>query len=286
MHSDRLKGLASLHGGLLLFGGTALFSQTLNLNALDMTAWRCLIAGVLLLGWLKLRGKPLGFELKQHNIGILGLSVLMGLHWVTYFHSMQIAGVTVGILALFTFPVMTVVLEPVFDRVGLKGKDLFAALLVVSGITLMTPSLNPDDPIALGVFWGVISAFLFTLRNLFMKKYYSQYSPLLTMGWQSLLVALMLLPFVTGKLFTLPGEQWFQLFLLATVFTAAPHTLLANSLRYLKAASISLISCLQPVYGALLAFLILGEQAETMTLIGGSLIIAAAVNETLSKKKA
>jgi len=286
VHSDHLKGLLSLHSGLLLFGGTALFSQTLNLNALDMTAWRCLIAGVLLLGWLKLRGKPLGFEQIQLNIGILGLSVVMGLHWVTYFHAMQIAGVTVGILALFTFPVMTVLLEPVFDRVRLQGKDLFAALLVVGGITLMTPSLNPDDPIALGVFWGVISAFLFTLRNLFMKKYYSRYSPLLTMGWQSLLVALMLLPFVSGKLFTLPSEQWFQLFLLATVFTAAPHTLLANSLRYLKAASISLISCLQPVYGALLAFLILGEQAETMTLIGGSLIIAAAVNETLSKKKA
>ncbi|MDX1318818.1 MAG: EamA family transporter [Oceanospirillum sp.] len=286
MRSDHLKGLLSLHGGLLLFGGTALFSQTLNLNALDMTAWRCLIAGVMLLGWLQLRGRSLGFEHWRHNLGILGLSVLMGLHWVTYFHSMQIAGVTVGILALFTFPVMTVLLEPVFDRVRLKGKDLFAALLVVGGITLMTPSLNPDDPIALGVFWGVISAFLFTLRNLFMKKYYSQYSPVQTMGWQSLLVAIMLLPFVNGKLFTLPGEQWFQLFLLATVFTAAPHTLLANSLRYLKAASISLISCLQPVYGALLAFLILGEQAETMTLIGGSLIIAAAVNETLSKKKA
>ncbi len=285
MRSEHLKGLFSLHGGLLLFGGTALFSQTIHLSALDMTAWRCLIAGVLLLGWLQLRGRPLSFEHSRHNLGILGLSVLMGLHWVTYFHSMQIAGVTVGILALFTFPVMTVLLEPVFDRVRLKGKDLFAALLVVAGITLMTPSLNPDDPIALGVFWGVISAFLFTLRNLFMKKYYSQYSPLLTMGWQSLLVALMLLPFVSDEVLSLPGEQWFQLFLLATVFTAAPHTLLANSLRYLKAASISLISCLQPVYGALLAFLILGEQAETMTLIGGSLIIAAAVNETLSKKQ-
>ncbi|WP_417598396.1 DMT family transporter [Oceanospirillum sp.] len=285
MHSDHLKGLLSLHGGLLLFGGTALFSQTLHLNALDMTAWRCLIAGVLLLGWLRLRNKKIGFAHNHHNLGILGLSVLMGLHWVTYFHSMQIAGVTVGILSLFTFPVMTVLLEPVFDRARLKGKDLFAALLVVSGVSLMTPSLNPDDPIALGVFWGVISAFLFTLRNLFMKKYYSQYSPVQTMGWQSLLVAIMLLPFVSGEVLSLPGEQWFQLFLLATVFTAAPHTLLASSLRYLKAASISLISCLQPVYGALLAFLILGEQAQTMTLIGGSLIIAAAVNETLSKKQ-
>lgn len=282
---DRLKGLISLHSGLLLFGGTALFSQTLQLNALDITAWRCLIAALFLFAWLSLRRQPLLFANRQHNWGILGLSVLMGAHWVTYFHAMQVAGVTVGILALFTFPVMTVLLEPVFDRVRLKAKDLMAALLVVAGVSLMTPSLNPDDPIALGVFWGVISAFLFTLRNLLMKKYYGGYSPLLTMGWQSLLVGILLLPFVTAKVLSLPQDQWLQLLILATVFTAAPHTLLANSLRYLKAASISLISCLQPVYGALLAFLILGEEAETMTLIGGSLIIAAAVNETLSKRK-
>lgn len=281
---DRLKGLISLHAGLLLFGGTALFSQTLQLNALDITAWRCLIAALFLFAWLSLRKRPLLFASRKHNWGILGLSLLMGIHWVTYFHAMQVAGVTVGILALFTFPVMTVLLEPVFDRVRLKSKDLLAALLVVAGVGLMTPSLNPEDPITQGVFWGVTSALLFTLRNLFMKKYYGSYSPLLTMGWQSLLVGVMLLPFVTSEVLTLPSDQWLQLLILATVFTAAPHTLLANSLRYLKAASISLISCLQPVYGALLAFLILGEQAETMTLIGGGLIIAAAVNETLNKR--
>lgn len=285
MKSDQFKGLLSLHSGLLLFGGTALFSQTIALNALDMTTWRCLIAAVLLLGWLLFKRQPLLFASSGHNLGILGLSVLVGLHWITYFHAMQVAGVTVGILALFTYPVMAVLLEPLFDRVRLKLKDLLAALLVVGGVSLMTPSLNPDDPIALGVFWGVLSALLFTLRNLLMKKYYSSYSPVQTMGWQSALVAVMLLPFAGAEVLNLPEAQWVQLLLLGTVFTAAPHTLLANSLRYLKAASISLISCLQPVYGALLAFLLLGEQPELMTLIGGSLIIAAAVNETLGKRK-
>ena len=60
-----------------------------------------------------------------------------------------------------------------------------------------------------------------------------------------------------------------KLLLLGTVFTAAPHTLLANSLRYLKAASISLISRLQPVYGAGLGFILLAEIPEVTTFIGG-----------------
>ncbi len=282
--SDHLKGLTSLHLGLLLFGGTAIFSQTLQLNALDLTTWRCLIAAALLLGWLSLRRKSLRFDNRKEWLGIVGLSVLMGLHWVTYFHSMQIAGVTVGMLALFTYPVITVFLEPVFNKTRLQIRDLFAALLVVGGVVMMTPSLNPDDPIAMGVFWGVISALLFTLRNLTMKKYYSSHSPVKTMGWQTLFVFIMLLPFSSDEVLSLDADQWLQLLLLGTIFTAAPHTLLANSLCFLKASSVSLISCLQPVYGAVLAFILLSEQPEVTTLLGGCLIIAAAANETLKKK--
>lgn len=282
--SNHFRGLLSLHAGLLLFGGTALFSQTIALNALDMTTWRCLVAAILLLGWLKLRRQPLGFTHHREWLGILGLSVLMGLHWVTYFHAMQVAGVAVGMLSLFTFPVITVLLEPIFDKTRLHFGDLAAALLVVCGIALMTPTLDANNPVSLGIFWGVLSACLFTLRNLIQKRYFSHYSPLLTMGWQTLLVMLLLLPFTSDEVTHLASEQWLQLLLLGTVFTAAPHTLLANSLRYLKAASISLISCLQPVYGVVLAFLLLEEQPALMTLIGGSLILAAAAKETLKKR--
>ncbi|OPX55831.1 EamA domain-containing membrane protein RarD [Oceanospirillum multiglobuliferum] len=282
--SDHLKGLLSLHAGLLLFGGTALFSQTIALNALDMTTWRCLVAAVLLLGWLKIRNQPVVFTNHRYWLGMFGLSVLMGLHWITYFHAMQVAGVAVGMLSLFTFPVITVLLEPLFDKTRLRLGDLGAALLVILGVVLMTPALDSENPISVGIFWGVVSAFLFTLRNLIQKRYFSHYSPLLTMGWQTLFVMLMLLPFTSEAVAELGYEQWLQILLLGTVFTAAPHTLLANSLRYLKAASISLISCLQPVYGVVLAFLLLGDQPALMTLLGGTLILAAAIKETLKKR--
>lgn len=282
--SDQYKGLFSLHGGLLLFGGTAIFSHTLDLSALDITAWRCVVAAALLLGWLGLRKKTLVFNSTAHWLGLIALSVLMGLHWVTYFHSMQVSSVTTGMLALFTYPVITVLLEPVFDRTRLQLRDLLAAILVVSGVVLMTPALDPDNPVAAGVFWGILSAALFSVRNILQRRYFSAYSPVLIMGWQTFFVAAMLLPFASHQLFSLPSEQWFQLLLLGTVFTAAPHTLLANSLRYLKATSVGLISCLQPVYGTLLAAILLSEHPDFMTIAGGLLIIAAAANETLKKQ--
>jgi drug/metabolite transporter (DMT)-like permease len=38
--------------------------------------------------------------------------LLMCVHWVTYFHAMQVSTVAIGMIALYTYPVMSVLLEP------------------------------------------------------------------------------------------------------------------------------------------------------------------------------
>ncbi|HBJ28053.1 MAG TPA: EamA family transporter, partial [Cobetia sp.] len=43
--------LMSIHLGIALLGGTALFSKGVPLSALDITTWRSLLAGLFLL-WL------------------------------------------------------------------------------------------------------------------------------------------------------------------------------------------------------------------------------------------
>ena len=76
-----------------------------------------------------------------------------------------------------------------------------------------------------------------------------------------------------------------MLLLLGTVFTALPHALIAASLRHLRAKTFSLIACMQPFYGVVLAVLLLGEQPTWGTLLGGLLITSASVYETLNTHK-
>ncbi|WP_350636509.1 EamA family transporter, partial [Pseudoalteromonas sp. GW168-MNA-CIBAN-0100] len=56
----------------------------------------------------------------------------------------------------------------------------------------------------------------------------------------------------------------------------------AASLKHLSAATAGLIACLQPLYGTLLAIIILHERPSIATFIGGALIVSAACFETWS----
>ncbi|TMP69797.1 EamA family transporter [Pseudoalteromonas sp. S1609] len=281
------QSLIYLHIAVLLFGGTALFAKLIGLNALDITAYRAAIAGVAICVLLTLQKKPIKLHhAKDYVIAIL-LGVAVGIHWVTYFAGMQLAGITVGMLAFFTYPVITVFLEPLFNKSKPKAKDIISAVVVIIGIYLLIPNVNLGDDITLGVLTGVVSALFFALRNITHKRYFSEYGGPQTMFYQTLVASLMLCAFIEVPITQINDTDLILLLIAGVVFTAMPHSLFAASLKHLSAATAGLISCLQPLYGTILAIIILHERPSVMTLIGGALIVSAACFETwsISRKK-
>ncbi|WP_418608380.1 DMT family transporter [Pseudoalteromonas sp. US3C1013] len=281
------QSLIYLHIAVLLFGGTALFAKLIGLNALDITAYRAAIAGVAICVLLILQKKPIKLHhAKDYMIAIL-LGVAVGIHWVTYFAGMQLAGITVGMLAFFTYPVITVFLEPLFNKSKPKTKDIISAIVVIIGIYLLIPNVNLGDDITLGVVTGVVSALFFAIRNITHKRYFSEYGGPQTMFYQTLVASLMLCAFIEVPITQINDTDLILLLIAGVVFTAMPHSLFAASLKNLSAATAGLISCLQPLYGTILAIIILHERPSVMTLIGGALIVSAACFETwsISRKK-
>ena len=281
------QSLIYLHIAVLLFGGTALFAKLIGLNALDITAYRAAIAGLAICVLLTLQKKPIKLHrAKDYVIAIL-LGVAVGIHWVTYFAGMQLAGITVGMLAFFTYPVITVFLEPLFNKSKPKAKDIISAVVVIIGIYLLIPNVNLGDDITLGVLTGVVSALFFALRNITHKRYFSEYGGPQTMFYQTLVASLMLCAFIEVPITQINDTDLILLLIAGVVFTAMPHSLFAASLKHLSAATAGLISCLQPLYGTILAIIILHERPSVMTLIGGALIVSAACFETwsISRKK-
>ena len=281
------QSLIYLHIAVLLFGGTALFAKLIGLNALDITAYRAAIAGVAICVLLILQKKPIKLHhAKDYMIAIL-LGVAVGIHWVTYFAGMQLAGITVGMLAFFTYPVITVFLEPLFNKSKPKAKDIISAIVVIIGIYLLIPNVNLGDDITLGVLTGVVSALFFAIRNITHKRYFSEYGGPQTMFYQTLVASLMLCAFIEVPITEINDTDLILLLIAGVVFTAMPHSLFAASLKHLSAATAGLISCLQPLYGTILAIIILHERPSVMTLIGGALIVSAACFETwsISRKK-
>lgn len=280
MNAAKSSGLIELHLAVLMFGGTALFSKLIPLSALDITLLRCCVASVVLGLLVKFRRQHLTLASKQDYLVAIGLGVIVSLHWVTYFAAMQLSSVAIGMIAFFTYPVMTVIAEPLLTGNKIKPQDIASGVLVLIGVILLIPEANLGNDTTLGIAIGILSAMLFTARNLLQKRYFTQYSGPHAMFYQTLVAVVFLLPWHEADLNSIPLDVWGLIILLGVVFTAAPHALFTSALRHLSAKTVGLVSCLQPFYGAMLALVILGEELSLTTLIGGTIIVATAIFET------
>lgn len=279
------QSLFYLHTAVILFGGTALFAKLIGLPALDITVYRTGVAGICLFILLSFGKKQRRLNnTKDYAIAVV-LGILVGIHWFTYFKSMQLAGITVGMIAFFTYPVITVFLEPLISKTRLKNKDIISAIAVSFGIYLLVPEASLGNDVTLGVVTGVFSALFFALRNIFHKKNFAQYSGPQTMMYQTFVASIMLCAFIEVPPMQVETSDWWLILLVGTLFTALPHSLFASSLRQLSATTAGLISCLQPLYGSILAFVVLYERPNMWVIIGGILVVSAAFFETWSVTK-
>ena len=126
------------------------------------------------------RGKPLAYltgiksfwkynfkiNYKSHGIAILLSGFFMALHWITYFFSLQWSSVAIGMMALFTYPLITVFLEPLFMNVKLQKRHFILGLMVIFGIYFLVPEFNIENSKTQGLLIGLLSALAYSLRNL------------------------------------------------------------------------------------------------------------------------
>ena len=278
--TNSFKGLLAVHSAVLIFGLTALFSKLISLTALEITLLRSIFAAFIIFAIFLWQKKSIKLSHpKDYGIVIL-LGVLLALHWVTYFHSMQISSIAVGVIALYTFPIITVFLEPLFHGERPHIKDVISAFTVLFGIYLLVPEFSLSNETTQGILWGVLSALFFALRNIVQGHYFRGYTARHSLFYQTLVTFIVLLPFSFEVIPAVTNIQWGQLLILGVFFTALPHTLFAFSLLNLKAKTVSLVACVQVVYATIFAALLLSEWPQLSTVVGGLIVVSAAMYES------
>ncbi len=279
-------GLASVYIATVLLAINGLLSKTIHLDAVSITALRCAIACAALLAFARWEGSPWGFVSWRRKLLVIGLGVLMGLHWSLFFHAIQVSTVAIGILAHFSSPLITVTLEPLLDRRWPAWEDAIAAACVMLGLGIMVPQWSLDNQALWGIVFGLGSALTMASRNVFQRRWLQGESSAQGMVVQTGVAALLCLPALdVAGASALPASQWGYILLLGLVSTALAHTLLVVGLKHLPAKTVGLISCFQPPIAIVLSALLLREMPAGRTLVGGSLILACALYEAIKVQR-
>jgi len=274
-----LSRFIELYTAILIISTSGALGRYIQLPPELTIFWRSVLATIFL--YLLCRWKK--FNLKIYSKAdlakiVLG-GILFGAHWVTYFYALQLSTVAIGMLSIYTYPVLTSFLEPFILKTKFRMYHFGLGVLVLIGIYFLVPDFSFDNRYTQAVGFGVFSALCYSLRNILMKPKIEKYNGFSLMFYQVFIISILLLPFlfVHGT----PGltENWVPLITLALFTTCVGHTLFLMSFRHFSITTASIMSSMQPVFGIIIAIIFLKEYPSLITLVGGALILSAVIIE-------
>ncbi|MFZ5969848.1 MAG: DMT family transporter [Bacillota bacterium] len=271
---------------VFLFGLAGLFGKLVMLPAIIIVLGRVFFASLFLISISILRKQDIKLQESRDYFYLLIQGVMLVVHWWTFYQSIQVSTVAVGLLTFSTFPVFVAFLEPVVFKEKLKVKDILLAGITFFGVLFVVPELDVSNNMTQGALWGIASGFTFAILSILNRKYVKKYSSILIALYQDGVALIVLLPFLWLLKPVISLQDILLLGLLGIVFTGVSHTLFINSLTKIKARTASIIASLEPVYGIIFAFLLLGEMPKVKMVFGGLIILGTAFYSTVMKEEA
>ena len=264
MQNDRTKSLLYFHFLVFLFGFTSILGVLIQLEALPLVVWRMGIAA-LALGIYCLLFKRDNFKLpKKLTTKIIFSGILIGVHWIAFFHAIKVAGVSLTLSMLATCAFFVAIIEPLYFKKKWLFYELFFGTIAAAGILIIfwaeIESLN-------GIVVALIAAVLSALFSVVNSKMVHQVSTItltfyeLLIGFIALLFYLILVHPESLEKAIPSTTDIFWLLLLSIICTSYAMNATFIVMRKLTPFTIMMIINLEPVYGILLDLAIFGEAA-------------------------
>lgn len=271
-----------MHIATFLWGITAILGKLISISEFPLVWYRVLFVSIsmgLFPGMIR--------QLKQldrRTFFILsGIGIILALHWVLWYGSIKYANASVAVSCIACVSLFVSVLEPVLTKTAFDTSNVLLGILVIPGILLINQSL--DLHYKTGFILGILAAFLAAVFAIFNKKYTQDLPPntitfvQMLSGWIFMSLCLPVYLHYQPDSFHLPdGRDFVLLLILSLCCTVIPYNLFLKTLKVTDAFTTSLINNLEPVYGIILAALLLGENKElSWKFYAGTLIILSAV---------
>lgn len=278
-----------LHLIIFMWGFTGILGKLIHLDAFVIVWHRVLIAFVALgIGLVYLK-KSFKINSTTNLWKVFGVGIIVALHWMTFYKSIQLSTASLGILCLSTTTIHVTWLEPLIMKRKFSWIEFSLGLLVIYGIYFVSSDFKADDFEALA--YGLTSALCAALFSVFNARL-AQDIPSSTITFYELLIGFIFMSVVllfTGDLnedlFTMTMSDFLWLVFLGILCTSFAFLATIEVVKRLGAFTVSLSINLEPVYTILLAIVILNENEllGSHFYIGSGIIVIVVIANALIK---
>ncbi|MFD2742622.1 MULTISPECIES: DMT family transporter [Sphingobacterium] len=277
--SGASRNVLILHFTVLIWGFTGVLGELISVSALHLVWYRVLIAAIALFVYLVWSKKSLIVPLKQ-VLQFLGVGLVVGLHWVLFFHSIKISTVSVTLVSLSSVTLFTAVLEPLINRKRIEMSDVLIGLLIILGIYLI---FKFEFQYFWGIVLGLIAALCASIFGIYNARMVKTADPTIISFYEMIgaVLGVSILLGISGGFdaqMLLHQTDIVYLLVLGVLCTAVAYVLAVSVMREVSAFTVALATNLEPVYGIMLALLLFGQKEAMSTgFYAGAVLVLMAV---------
>jgi drug/metabolite transporter (DMT)-like permease len=199
MQDDRTKSLITYHFIVVIFGFSSVLGALCSLDAIPLVIYRMLLASIgLALYFLIFHRSYFNLD-RSLWLKVFYGGVIIGIHWVTFFHAIKVAGVSLTLSMMATGAFITAMIEPIINKRKVLGYELVFGGLIALGVGLI---FQAEFEQLYGISIALISAFLSAVFTILNTKMVKQARPI-TLSFYELLVGALV-----GILFVILSGQY------------------------------------------------------------------------------
>ncbi len=280
-----------------------------GLAPLDVAFWRALIGGAFLFMHAVCIKQAKVHESKDLVFfclfGVLAIATFFGV----YQYAVKEGGAALASVLLYTAPAWVAIFSRIFF--GLRFTLITCVAIVIALVGCLLISISPIEPNSaentaiivaesvagvvsenttvgetettatgymafVGIFFGLLSGFLYATHYVVTKKFLSSYTPFTLYGYSMLAAAVCLFPFANIRV-DLGLTAWLAILGIGFVSTYVAYWTYCESIRRLHPTKVAVLATLEPVVATVAAWAIWGENFSALGWFGAVLILLTVV---------
>lgn len=276
-----MKSYLNLHFIVFIWGFTAVLGDLITIKEASLVWYRMLIAGIFMLLYVVITKKPWKLPMKSFT-HLIGVGFLIALHWLFFFKAINVSNVSITLAVFSTGAFFASILEPIFFNRKMLWYEVFFGLIIIGGLLMI---MQVEGQYLEGMLYALLSVFLGVTFTLFNGKLIMKYDPSVITLYEFFAGVILITGYLfyegtfTPEFFQISADDWVLIVILSSICTAYAFTASVNVMKKLTPYTVMLTTNMEPVYGIILAYFILGdkEQMSSGFYIGAIIILMTVI---------